>query len=262
MITNNSLIGKVVNHVTILEVDNNKPHGKGVEVRFLCKCDCGNIFSCAKSNLVHERVYSCGCKKRLQYNIIGERFGKLTVIEKIGLSNHMELLWKCKCDCGNEVIVNSYSLRKGTTRSCGCLCFESRGNHLLPNWNKIHYARTNMLTRCYNEKYSLYHRYGGRGISVCEEWKNDSMAFYDWSIRNGFSEELTLDRVNNDGNYDPHNCRWVTMQVQSNNRHTNRILTRDGESHTMAEWSRILNTSYSKIQTHIYSGKDFQDYEV
>lgn len=263
MIDNNSLIGKKVNKVTILKIDNSKPHGKGVEIRFLCKCDCGNIFSSGKSGLVHEYVYSCGCEKRLQYDLLGEKFGKLSVIENIGLSKHREMLWKCKCDCGNETIVNSYSLRKGSTKSCGCLCFEKRGRELkLKHWKVISMARSNMLTRCYNEKYSLYHRYGGRGITVFEEWINDSTAFYNWSINNGFSENLTLDRIDNDGNYEPNNCRWVTMQVQSNNRHTNRILTRNGESHTMAEWSRILKTPYSKIQKHIYSGKDFNDYEV
>jgi hypothetical protein len=262
MIANNSLIGKRVNNVTIVEVDNSKPHGKGVEIRFLCKCDCGKIFSCVKSSLVHEKVNSCGCKKKMRYDILGERFDRLLVVEKIGLSNHKELMWKCICDCGKETVVNSYALRNGTTRSCGCLCFESRGNHLLLNWKKIHYARTNMLTRCYNKNFSLYSRYGGRGITVCEEWRNNSLLFYNWSISNGFSKELTLDRINNDGNYEPSNCRWVNMQVQSNNRHTNRFLTRNGETHTMAEWSRILETPYQRIQTHIYSGKDFESYEV
>lgn len=97
-----------------------------------------------------------------------------------------------------------------------------------------------MISRCHREKYHSYKRYGGRGITVCDEWRNDFHAFYEWAIRNGYHEGLSIDRIDNDKGYSPDNCRWVTMKVQGNNKRSNHYIEYNGETHTIAEWSEIL----------------------
>lgn len=108
-----------------------------------------------------------------------------------------------------------------------------------------------MKTRCQNSKSKEYDRYGGRGITVCEEWKNDFMSFYNWAIANGYQEGLTIDRKDNDGNYEPSNCRWITRKEQMNNCSRNHLITIDGETHTIKEWSEITGVPASRITARI-----------
>lgn len=108
-----------------------------------------------------------------------------------------------------------------------------------------------MKTRCYNENSKSYKNYGGRGITVCDEWKTDFMSFYNWSMENGYQETLTIDRIDNDGNYEPTNCRWATRKVQMNNYSRNHLISKDGETHTIEEWSAITGIPASRIVTRI-----------
>lgn len=110
-----------------------------------------------------------------------------------------------------------------------------------------------MKDRCYNKNCKQYNDYGGRGIKVCEEWKDDFMSFYNWAIDNGFSEELSIDRIDVDGNYCPDNCRWVTMKVQANNKRNNRKMKIKSRSLTIAQWSEATGLQYQKM-------KDIVDY--
>lgn len=147
-------------------------------------------------------------------NAVGMRFGRLTVKEMRGSK------WLCVCDCGKEVIVDYPSMKKGNTRSCGCLRHSPRPNSRkgYPRENRLYRIWTNMKTRCTNPNIGYkYSRYGGRGIAVCKEWTAYG-PFYEWAIKNGYSDDLTLDRINNDGDYSPENCRWITMKEQCKNR--------------------------------------------
>jgi hypothetical protein len=108
-----------------------------------------------------------------------------------------------------------------------------------------------MKQRCYNENHSSYKRYGGRGITVCDEWKNDFVEFRNWAINNGYKDGLTLDRINNNGDYEPSNCRWATLLEQANNKSNNRYITYDGETKTYSEWCRIKNYNRHLIQERI-----------
>lgn len=108
-----------------------------------------------------------------------------------------------------------------------------------------------MKNRCFNQNAERYSDYGGRGITVCDEWKDDFKAFYDWSMSNGYSDNLTIDRINNDGNYEPSNCRWVDVLTQVNNSRHNHMIEYCGESHSMSEWSRILNIPYYLLRNRI-----------
>lgn len=148
-------------------------------------------------------------------DLTGKRYGKLTVLERVQTSKKTK--WKCKCDCGNEVVVASDNLRSGHSRSCGCLKLEEVTKH--GQWNtriyRIYYA---MKQRCNNPKCAAYGYYGGRGIKVCIEWENDFQTFYNWAMSHGYADDLSIDRIDVNGNYEPSNCRWATATEQSFNK--------------------------------------------
>lgn len=154
-----------------------------------------------------------GLKQRL--SIQGEKFGRLTVIGFAYVNKYGCSVWKCRCDCGTELEAIGYKLRNGHTTSCGC----SRKHHG-KSGTKLHNVWANMKYRCNNENMPYYKDYGGRGIKVCDEWQNSFQAFYDYvSKLPHFGEEgYSLDRINNDGNYEPNNVRWATQKEQNTNR--------------------------------------------
>lgn len=157
----------------------------------------------------------------------GKKFGRLTALEKVG-EYKGNALWKCICECGNTKVIRSDQLRKNIVRSCGCLKKEQDKINLNQTKHnkegtRLYFIWINMKTRCYNKNNKTYKYYGKRGITICEEWKNDFQAFYDWAMENGYNEkakrgECTIDRINNDGNYEPSNCRWVSMKIQQKNK--------------------------------------------
>lgn len=194
-------------------------------------------------------------------DLTGRRFGKLTVIECVGRNKSGRFMWKCKCDCGNITTVRSDGLTSGHTKSCGCLTVAAATDRI-KEINKTH-GKTNtrlfhiwqsMRARCSNPSNKSYHRYGGRGIRVCEEWEKDFVSFYNWAMDNGYQEELTLDREDNSGNYEPSNCKWATPREQANNTRRNVYIEYNGETHTMKEWSRIIGMNYGTLQKRIKLG--------
>lgn len=116
---------------------------------------------------------------------------------------------------------------------------------------RIYSIWTDMKTRCTNEKQAKYKRYGGRGITICDEWLHDFGAFYDWATQNGYSEYLTIDRIDNDGNYCPENCRWIPMREQAANKSTNHLITHDGRTLTISEWARQIGISREVLKDRI-----------
>jgi hypothetical protein len=200
--------------------------------------------------------------KRKQINV-GDKFGKLTVLRKIlekspqSSRNTYHKLYQCVCDCCNSVIVPHKMLSSGHKRSCGCLRAEiERNKSIIYNikHKELLYVWKTMKQRCLCKTNKDYRLYGGRGITVCNEWLNDFYSFNDWAEKNGYKKGLMLDRINNDGNYEPSNCRWATPTEQANNKRTNKWITINNETKTLKQWCDKLNLSYSTTNSRLQRG--------
>ncbi len=189
---------------------------------------------------------------------VGERFGRLTVVEiaepHIQPSGKRMQMRKCLCDCGNEVIVAAQSLHNGRTKSCGCLRSErSKECHTTNLYHdaRLHGIWLGMRQRCTSKSNVNYPAWGGRGITICAEWDKFD-AFYEWSMANGYTETSTIDRIDNDGPYCPTNCRWTNAKAQANNRRSNVYLEINGERKTISQWSDISGIAIATISARIH----------
>ena len=190
--------------------------------------------------------------RKLANDLTGKKFGKLEVIG-VHDTGSRKTYYVCQCDCGNVKVVRADSLISGATKSCGCIKKEQDKTNLTANHRhkmsgtRIYETWQDMKRRCYNKQNVRYNRYGGRGIKVCEEWLNNFQSFYDWAIRNGYSDDLTIDRIDNDGNYEPSNCRWSTVKEQCNNRSSNINITIGNATKSRMSWCEIFNVDYKKV---------------
>ena len=195
-------------------------------------------------------------------DLTGHKYGRLTVIEYAGTAHKKrENVWKCQCDCGNIRIVTGSHLRSGHTTSCGCKSIEhvtSMNYKTGLSNSKLNRTYRNMINRCYWTKQRNYNDYGGRGITVCDEWRGDKgfENFSEWSFKNGYSDKLTIDRIDNEAGYSPDNCRWVDRYVQGNNKRNNRFVKINGEIGTVANMARKYNVDYWNLMHYAKGGQN------
>lgn len=210
-------------------------------------------------------------------DLTNKTFGYLTVIRQEGINNQNRAMWLCRCICGNEKRISSHDLQNKTI-SCGCIGAKMRLKNLEKGrgWNKKSepylsrpkqktksknpYKRLNkiwdgMKSRCYNNKHIHFNSYGGRGIKICTEWLTDFSSFKKWAIENGYDDNLCIDRIDFNGNYEPSNCRWVTYKQNSNNTRRNHLITIDGETRTLQQWADMYGINNTTISERIRRGR-------
>lgn len=190
------------------------------------------------------------------HDLTGQKFGLLKVL---GLeeTNTRKTYWKCLCECGNIKTVRSDSLQCGAIKSCGCIKKQQDRINLTANHShkmsgtRLYHIWQNMKSRCSNPNNQDYQRYGGRGIAVCKEWENSFSEFMKWANKNGYSETLSIDRIDYNGNYEPNNCRWATPKQQSNNRSSNHLVTIGKETMNISQWCEKYGIKLSVIKGKI-----------
>lgn len=230
------LTGKRFGHLIVLGVGERNRSGR---FRWECKCDCGRIISTYANALKTGEKTTCGqCfnKNGKPVDLTGMRFGRLKALYRIE-DDRKETYWLCRCDCGNQIAVSLTSLRSGNTRSCGCLHKDylknmdrSKISHKkhgaydkYGNCERLYGVWKGMRRRCNNPNSDSYKYYGARGIKVCDEWNNDYASFREWALEHGYNPnathgECTIDRIDNNSNYEPNNCRFVPMKIQNSNK--------------------------------------------
>lgn len=187
-------------------------------------------------------------------DISGRRYGKLVAIKPTGETKNGRKIWLCQCDCGNTKTTTVTMLNSGKTSSCGCYKIEkARANSTTHNKRntRLYTIWSHMKDRCYNPNSKIYRFYGERNIIICDEWKNDFEAFYNWAINNGYDDSLTIDRINSFGNYEPSNCRWITIQDQQRNRTNNRFITYNNETKTLSQWATEYGFTWEQLRDRI-----------
>jgi len=183
-------------------------------------------------------------------DLTGKKYGMLTVV-KYDHHHNGKIFWLCQCNCGKTKTIQSGNLKAGKSNSCGCQKGPKKhglsAHPLYKIWNAI-------KTRCLNSKTIGWQNYGGRGITVCDEWINDPMAFIKWGIKNGWKDGLDIDRINNNADYSPANCRFVTRSKNCLNKRNNRLITYDGQTKTLTEWAGLIGKTRDTIQMRLKRG--------
>lgn len=197
-------------------------------------------------------------------NLAGLKYGKLLVIKRVENDKQNCVCYLCQCDCGKLAIVRASSLKNGHTKSCGCLQKEVHLDNLksrrkydlkFTRLRRIFFAIKN---RCYNPNSINYERYGAKGISIYPEWLKNPVSFCEWAYKNGYNENLTIDRINSKGNYEPSNCRWVNYETQANNKSNIPKYEYNNKKLSIAEWSRLYHISKSALTHRIKRGWDIE----
>lgn len=189
-------------------------------------------------------------------DLSGHKYNKLLVVERRGADNLGHTLWLCKCDCGNYKICRGDKVKTGRIKSCGCNNLQKY--HGLSN-HRLYKIWSGMKDRCYNKKVAHYKHYGARGIRICDAWLTDFMSFYVWSREHNYQEDLTIDRIDVNGDYEPDNCRWITILEQQHNKTNSVILEYNGRSLCISEWARLLNVSPSTLYARYHRGLPIEE---
>jgi hypothetical protein len=245
-----NLVGQIFGNLTVIEYAGSVKHNP----YWLCACTCGSTKKIAGGSLVRGLSKSCGCRMRLPHDLSGNRYGRLIAQELVRVEG--KLKWKCLCDCGRTSDVLARCLTVGHTRSCGCFGLESKATNLQHGMHKtaIYKIWTGIISRCSNPNNQAWKHYGGRGIRICDEWRNDFMQFYA-DVGPRPSAKHSIDRYPNpNGNYEPCNVRWATQAQQIENRKTTIYVTHDGLTLPSFEWAKLIGIGSDTIRDRIKAG--------
>lgn len=238
-----------------------RPNREKKYLRWECECDCGGTTITVGSKLTSGHTQSCGCLQRertseaCKKDYTGQVFGRLTVLHReSSIGENAKYL--CRCECGNFIVVNGCNLVTGATKSCGCVRKERTSKLKLSHGQagtRLYRCWRNMKDRCDNPNNNEYKNYGGRGIKVCKEWTNFN-PFYDWAISHGYQNNLTIERIDVNGNYCPENCTWITRYAQARNRTDNRTISFNGKTMIITDWAKELGISEATIRHRLNIG--------
>ena len=189
-------------------------------------------------------------------DLTGKRYGRLTVLHEAINSIKKGVVWMCKCECGALKEISPYELKIGKTISCGCyrndIIKRNMTTHGLSSNKSTYTVWRKMKERCLKESCPSFKNYGGRGIKICDDWIKDFKSFHSWCLLSGYKKGLFIDRIDNNGDYEPKNCKWSSYKQQNRNRRSNRYVTYKGERRTFAEWCEMLNISYSRTHQRFH----------
>lgn len=233
-----------------------------------CKCDCGNEKVVDQHCLIYGSTKSCGCIKH-GADLTGQKFGRWTVLKEVESvprkdGKGIKKAWLCKCECGNEKVVIQDQLASGSSKSCGCLPVDlgkakAQPNAIRKKYKRIYKTWLSMRTRCNNPTDQHHKNYHDRGITICEEW-NTFEPFLKWSLENGYADDLTIDRIDVNGNYEPSNCRWATTTEQAWNRTNTRYFTIFGKKYRIDEIAEKFNikivTFIARVERYGYTPEE------
>lgn len=248
------LTGQTFERLTVVKKAVSDKHG---HVMWKCRCICGNTKNILTNSLISGRTKSCGCFNReTTHNftdITGQTFGRLTVINRTENRRSKKVQWKCLCECGGTTITGTHELRSGNTKSCGCF-----GKEQLDSFRKTHEkfdtpeydTWCHMKNRCYNPKDVGFKDYGGRGITICNKWRHDFLLFFN-HIGPKPPGNYSVERIDNNGNYEPGNVRWATPKEQTNNQRSNHNITFRGVTMTRAQWAEALGINKGTLSSRI-----------
>lgn len=248
-----------------------QPGRRGAPAKWACRCDCGGSVSVHQYSLRHGITRSCGCLKSEipapnKADLVGQIFGRLTVVAADGRTNAKQTRWHCRCECGGEALTTTGKLRGGHTTSCGCFkreatAFRFRKDGLFTGGERhpLFDTYNKMIGRCYNQNDAAYEAYGGRGITVCDRWRfgvggKTGLAIFIKEMGPRPSSRHSLDREDNDGNYDQSNCRWATKKQQARNRRSNHLVDCDGQAVALSEFCERKGLRFQIINQRIGRG--------
>lgn len=192
-------------------------------------------------------------------DITGKKYNKLTVLSFYDIKDNKSR-WLCQCECGNKKILFGKDIKNGNTKSCGCLLHQKKYNkETEKKIKRLQHIYAQMKQRCYKENNHIYKYYGGRGIIIFKEWLENSQNFYNWALQNGYNNDLTIERINVNGNYEPSNCKWITKIQQGYNKTNSKLYTISNETKCLSEWCKIYNINYFLVRRRLILGWDIED---
>jgi hypothetical protein len=234
-------------------------HRKGGTYYWNVLCKCGKLHLVSGNILNRGESKSCGCN--FKFIEPGQRYGRLTVLSLYegdrSKYKSRSKRWVCECDCGSVVTVSAGGLTSGHTQSCGCLQKERQLKAVITHGeykSDLYGVFWAIKERCLNLKCSAYKWYGGRGIKICAEWNSDYEVFKEWAHSNGYKKGLQIDRIDNDGDYCPENCRWVTSKDNNRNTRYNKYITYEGKTQCFSAWAEELNMRNAVVRDRFYRG--------